>query len=64
MSSIPKEQRAFESCWKSENKDQSKKFRTWLAKSDIWGEPGYEQPSVHFEWVYFKRGIEWARKQK
>lgn len=55
---------AFERHWKAENKDKLKKLATWLARSDVWGDAGYEQPCVHFEWLYFKKGVEWARKQK
>lgn len=64
MSEQTPEQRAFERRWKSENKDRKDKFDTWLARSDIWGEDGYEQPCVHIEWLYFKKGVEWARKKK
>ena len=58
------EQRAFERAWKKQNMDRRDKFDTWLFRSDIWGSGGYEQPCVHFDWLYFKAGAAWARKQK
>lgn len=61
---LSSEQRAFERHWKSHNRDQKAKFDTWLARSDVWGDDGYEQPCVHFDWLAFKAGAAWARKQK
>jgi hypothetical protein len=63
MEQLTKDQRAFERFWKRQNKDRSKKFDVWLKRSDMWGANGYEQPSVHFDWLTFQAGAKWARKQ-
>lgn len=61
---MTKEQLEFERVWKRRNPDRKGKLDVWLKRSDIWGSNGYEQPCVHFDWLYFKEGARWARKQK
>lgn len=65
MDNLTPEQRAFESYWKKKASDvPSRQHRIFLKKDDIWGEPGYAQPAVHFDWLAFRAGVEWERNRK
>lgn len=46
----------FETWWKGEHSEEDYPRDRWLVWDDVWGEDGYRQPSVHFEWLAFKAG--------
>lgn len=48
---------AFERVWKEINKDNECDPLIWLEHSDRWGERGYLQPTVHFDWLFFRKGV-------
>ena len=58
--------RAFEAVWRRMNKGKHLKESVWLKRSPdgIWGDPGYEQPLTHFDWMYFQAGVAWQKRQQ
>jgi len=58
--------KAYERYWIKRHPDyaHTEKLRAiWLKRSsDTWGEPGYMQPIVHFDWLAFKAGAAYGRR--
>lgn len=48
---------AFERVWREINKGFDYNEDVWLQRSDRWGERGYLQPAVHFDWLNFRKGV-------
>lgn len=46
------------------NDDPDFRADVWLKRSDIWGEPGYDQPSTHYAWLAFLAGYRAGRRKR
>jgi hypothetical protein len=51
--------KAFEAYWQERHPESKYPRDFWLTRDSVWGDPGYKQPMVHFDWLAFLRGAKW-----
>jgi hypothetical protein len=57
----------FEAWWKRSHREEMTRapvtHTDWLARDDIWGEGGYAQPCVHFDWKTWQAAFAAGRRK-
>lgn len=54
--------KAYERWAKRQRPQYAEKPAIWFERDTVWGEDGYMQPCVHFEWLAFKAGAKYRRR--
>lgn len=54
----------FEAYYMRRHPDTAKRAEVWFQRDDLlWGEAGYAQPVVHFEWLAYRAGYMAGRRK-